>query len=169
MEESEWGEGNDVDIPPILQGRMDLVLRSPDGQVAIIDYKNTSFAVPKGDLTLKKQETNPDGSPKELDDCQMAAYVFLWEKNKPEPKDKVSRASFVTIKNYKESQVIYEDATARSGAVPREDFEPAIESLKRRILFMKESLDKKTFSLSEVKRHKDCAACDYKALCRTSY
>ena len=169
VEESEWGEGKDVDIPPILQGRMDLVLRSPDGQVAIIDYKNTSFAVPKGDLTLKKQETNPDGSQKELDDCQMAAYVFLWEKNKSEPKDKVSRASFVTIKNYKESQVIYEDATARSGAVPREDFEPAIESLKRRILFMKESLDKKTFTLSEVKRYKDCAACDYKALCRTSY
>lgn len=161
VEESEWGEGKDVDLPPILQGRMDLVLRSPDGQIAIIDYKNTSYAVPKGDLTLKKGE--------ELDDCQMAAYVFLWEKNKGEQKDKVSRASFVTIKNYKETQVVYEEATSRSNAVPRERFEPALESLKRRVLAMQESLAKQTFPLKEVKRYKDCAGCDYKALCRTTY
>ena len=76
---------------------------------------------------------------------------------------------FVTIKNYKETQVIYEEATSRSNAVPRECFEPALESLKRRVLAMQESLAKQTFPLKEVKRYKDCAGCDYKALCRTTY
>lgn len=169
VEEIEWGQDKDADLPPILQGRMDLVLRSPDNKIAIIDYKNTGYAVPKGDLTLKKQEQNPDGSPKELDDCQMAAYVFLWERSNPNPQDAVQKASFVTIKNFAETKVIDAAAGPRSNAVGREEFGPALESLKRRALFMKECLEKKQFALKEVKRHKDCAGCDYNSVCRTTY
>ena len=169
VQETEWGTKNDVRLPPILQGRMDLVLRSPRNQVAILDYKNTKSAIPNGDLTLKKRETNSDGSPKELDNCQIAAYVFLWENANPAGEDMVQKASFVSINKYEETKVIYENPRANSNAVPREDFSPAIESLKRRLAFMGQALKECRFSLKETRPYKDCVKCDYKRLCRTTY
>ncbi|MCR5046769.1 MAG: PD-(D/E)XK nuclease family protein [Treponema sp.] len=167
--QTEWGQGKDIDLPPILQGRMDLVLRSPEGQTAIIDYKNTKYAIPDGDLTLKKGSTNPDGSAKELDDCQMAAYVLLWEESNPSPEDKIQKASFVSIKDAVEKKVIAQAPAKNSNAVERQDFEGALKSLKRRISFMQECLQEQNFSFNEVKRYKHCITCDFKPFCRTSY
>ena len=169
VREVEWGNGKDVDVPPLLQGRMDLVLRSPQNEAAVIDYKNTEAALPKGDKTLKKPQTNPDGSPKELDDCQMAAYVRLWESANPGQDDKVVRASFVAIKNCKESKVISPAADARGNAVQRQDFDAALQSMERRVRSMAQSLEQKNFPLKEVKSYKDCISCNYNSICRTAY
>ena len=160
--ETEWGKGMDVDLPPILQGRMDLVLRSPLGETAIIDYKNSSWAIPKGDLNLKKGEG-------ELDDCQMAAYVRLWENANPGESQKVSRASFVPIKKFEETKVIKAGASSRTKAVDRAGFEPALQSLGRLAAGMEKSLEQKIFSQEKVKPYKDCAACSYNSICRTAY
>ena len=167
--EVEWGEGRDVTIPPILQGRMDLVLASAQNEIAIIDYKNTEYSFPAGDLNLKKQGENPDGTPKELDDCQMAAYVFLWEQNNPAPEQMVKSAGFIAIKNCAEKKVIYETPKGNASAIPRANFDPAIQSLKRQLAFMNECLESKNFSLSKVKRYKHCVSCDYKTICRSTY
>lgn len=169
VEEIEWGNGNDADIPPLLQGRMDLVLRSPQGQIALVDYKNSRAAIPAGDLTLKGQPQNQDGSPKELDDCQMAAYTRLWESANKSPDKKVSRASFVSIKRFEEKRVIIPNPDSRSKAVERQDFEAALQSLERRIRSMEKSLVEKNFSLKEVKPYKDCDACPFNSICRTTY
>lgn len=169
----EWqGEEKADQNSPLLQGKMDLVLRSKEGKIAIIDYKNTKSAIPNGDKTLKKNPQNDDGSPKELDDCQMAAYVLLWENKNSSQDDeanKVRRASFVSIKNFEESKVIDPEPSPRSNAVAREDFDAALSSLRRRVQSMAQSLEQKTFSLKEVKRYKDCADCKYNSICRTTY
>ncbi len=162
VEETEWGFGKDVDLPPILQGRMDLLLRSPDGAIAIIDYKNSSWAIPSGDLNLKKGEG-------ELDDCQMAAYVRLWENDRQKESDKVSRASFVPIKNFKETKVIAPVLKGNTKAVVREDFDGALQSLGRLAAGMEKALEKKEFSQEKVKPYKDCVSCSFNSICRTVY
>lgn len=167
VEETEWGQEKDKELPPILQGRMDLVLRSPDNKIAIIDYKNTESSIPKGDLFVNPKDSGDDI--KELDDCQIAAYVFLWEGNKQEPEDKVQNAEFVSIKNFKRRAAIKENPGPREKAVDRPSFEPSIQSLKRRAAFMQKCLEENKFSLSEVKRYKHCITCDYKSFCRTTY
>ncbi|MBR5966748.1 MAG: PD-(D/E)XK nuclease family protein [Treponema sp.] len=165
--ETEWGQGKDATLGPVLQGRMDLVLRSPENQIAIIDYKNSSASFPQGNLNQKKQECNPDGSPKELDDCQIAAYVYLWQNANPNKEDKVQKASFVSIKKCEEKKVI--DPNARGNAVSCDDFDAATQSLKRLLLSMDQSLQSGRFSLKDVKPYKHCVNCDYKHLCRTTY
>lgn len=167
IQEIEWGQGKDIKLPPILQGRMDLVLRSQQNEIAIIDYKNSAYSIPKGDLTLKKQGQNADGSPKELDDCQMAAYVFLWQNANPAQEDKVQKASFVSIKSYEEKKVI--DPAPRGNAVSCDNFDGALQSLKRLLLSMNDSLQKARFELKDVKAYKHCVECDYKYLCRSTY
>ncbi len=165
IQEVEWGEGRDASLPPMLRGRMDLVLRSPENEIAIIDYKNSQSSIPKGNLNQKDASANPDGSPAELDDYQMAAYVYLWEKSNPAQKDMIQKASFVSIKKFKEEQVI----GSSKKAVARDDFEPAIQSLKRQAQVMNDSLESRSFKLDKVKRYQHCIACDYKNLCRTTF
>ena len=165
IEEVEWGQGHDAPLPPTLRGRMDLVLRSPENEIAIIDYKNSSSSIPGGNLNLKDASPNPDGSPAELDDYQIAAYVYLWENSNPAQKDRAQKASFVSIKKYCETQVIGDGKKA----VAREDFDPAIQSLKRQAKVMSDSLQSASFKLDKVKRHQHCASCDYKNLCRTTF
>ncbi len=160
VQETEWGNGMDLDLPPILQGRMDLVLRSPQGQVAIIDYKNTK--APDGEKTLKR-------GGEELEDFQIAAYVSLWENKNPDQEDQAAKASFVTIKNFSETKVISPDADGRGNAVKREDFGAALASLKRRAALMAQCLESKTFSQEKVRARKDCNKCSYSAICRTTY
>ena len=167
IEETEWGKGKDATLPPVLQGRMDLVLRSPENKIAIIDYKNSTSSFPQGNLNQKKQEYNSDGSPKELDDCQIAAYVYLWQNANPDEEDKAQKASFVAIKKYDEKKVI--DPNPRGNAVSCDEFNGAIQSLKRLLLSMNQSLESGRFSLKDVKAFKHCVDCDYKYLCRTTY
>ncbi|MBO4546497.1 MAG: PD-(D/E)XK nuclease family protein, partial [Treponema sp.] len=167
IEQTEWGKDKDIDVPPILQGRMDLVLRSPQNTIAILDYKNSGYSIPKGDLTLKKQEQNPDGSPKELDDCQIAAYVLLWENANPNPADSVQKASFVSIKSYDEKKVI--DPQPRGNVVSRDQFVGALQSLARQLGRMNQSLQEASFSLKDVRPYKHCVECDYRYLCRSAY
>lgn len=173
IQEVEWSGQTAAGHSPLLQGRMDLVLRSPQNETAIIDYKNTSGAIPAGDKTLKKAETNPDGSPKELDDCQMAAYVRLWEDSEAGKDSPISRASFVAIKNFEETKVIAPPPPGKSSPagniVSRDCFGAALESLERRLASMTRDLEERTFSLKEVKFHKDCVKCKYNTICRTTY
>ncbi|MBO7123568.1 MAG: PD-(D/E)XK nuclease family protein [Treponema sp.] len=173
IQEVEWSGQTEIEPSALLQGRMDLALRSPQNETAIIDYKNTGSAVPTGDKTLKKAEPNPDGSPKELDDCQMAAYVRLWESANSGEGFTISRASFVTIKGCDETKVIAPPPPGRNAplgnAVSRDCFDAALQSLERRTISMANALQEKSFTLKEVKRYKDCVKCKYNTICRTTY
>ena len=165
--ETEWGKGKDIDLPPVLQGRMDLVLAAPGGEIAIVDYKNTSSSIPKGALILKDGEANPDGSPKELDDFQMAAYVYIWENNSGG--EKISKASFVSVNNFSETKVFEPKTSNRSRTLQRENFDESLKSLERCLAKMKESLEERKFSLDKVSRYSDCASCQFNSICRSNY
>ena len=165
--ETEWGKGKDIDLPPVLQGRMDLVLAAPGGEIAIVDYKNTVSSIPKGALILKGGEANPDGSPKELDDFQMAAYVYIWENNSGG--EKISKASFVSVNNFSETKVFEPKTSNRSRTLQRENFDESLKSLERCLAKMKESLEERKFSLDKVSRYSDCASCQFNSICRSNY
>ena len=102
----------------ILEGKIDCVLSSGE-DFAIVDFKNTSGAIPNSNLTLKASPQAEDS----LGDFQMPMYFKLWESNS---KDEISLARFVPIKinSFAEEgqEVIIKEGRATTKHATREDF-----------------------------------------------
>lgn len=124
---------------------------------ALIDFK-TNTTPKKGAARIKKDEDS-------LTDFQMAMYVLLLER--AYIASKVNVAMFWSL-NKKEAIDIV-NLESGNAAFPRNDFDRSIENLF-------EHLDKFCFNLREYNftknksvLFKQCAGCDYKNICRTTF
>lgn len=155
----------------ILEGKIDCVFSSGE-DFAIVDFKNTSGAIPNSNLTLKAYPQAEDS----LGDFQMPMYFKLWEANS---KDEISLARFVPIKinSFAEEgqEVIIKEGRATTKHATREDFInftiPLFDEYVRK---MCEAVKAAEYSLQNV-TCENCAgkaggyACDYRMICRTIY
>lgn len=153
-----------------LFGKIDCLLKSADGEVVILDYKNTSASIPSSsEIAVSDEEI--------LQEFQMPFYANLVSENirlgrlKGELfasyfyaiKDKTKTAAFddtpgskKTISDFGEAMsVSLEYAELFKSKVENYDFAPkALRSKKDRL---------------GVSKYEDCARCQFKTICRTTY
>jgi hypothetical protein len=146
----------------LLNGVIDRVSCSPEGEPVIIDYK-TGATPARGAAVLSEAST--------LTDFQIPLYIKLYEeslkeggKNAPP----VEGAVFMSILN--------RDITAVVGKFPgkrdplsREDYQPTLDALEGYIAAFRSALETLDFSLTRMPLKKTCAACDYRNICRTTF
>jgi hypothetical protein len=142
----------------LLNGVIDRVSCSPEGEPVIIDYK-TGVAPARGDAVLSGAST--------LGDFQIPLYIKLYEETQ-RAGETVEGAVFMSILN--------RDITAVVGKFPgkrdplsREDYQPTLDALEGYMAAFRAALEAQDFSLTRMPLKKTCAACDYRNICRTTF
>lgn len=155
----------------MLDGKIDCVLSNGE-DFSIVDFKNTSGAIPNSNLTLNA--SCQEGG--ELGDFQMPMYFKLLEAHS---KDEISSARFVPIKinSFAEEglEVITKEDRATTKHATREDFMNfTIPLFDKYVEEMCAAIQAGNYCVRNVKA-KNCAGdgttheCDYKMICRTNY
>jgi CRISPR/Cas system-associated exonuclease Cas4 (RecB family) len=143
----------------ILEGRPDRIIRSPDGEDAIIDYKsNTLPAQSKEGETLK--------------DFQMPMYVRLVEKKhgavRPANEQfQVSRGYFYSLKQ-KKYATAFGCKPWGKGSLSREDYEETLARFDMQTGEFYMRVKELNFIPYDVKKD-TCIKCDYNSICRRTY
>ena len=125
----------------------------------IIDYKNTSSAMPK------QYEANvaEDGT---LADFQIPMYITLIREN--EKIQDISLAAFYAIKpSAQQKNTIVVDAT--KDAKKLEQYEPTLKAFNEYAERFAECVKESNYLLEKVDSFEDCSNCSYKSICRTNY
>jgi hypothetical protein len=146
----------------LLNGIIDRVSCSPEGEPVIIDYK-TGATPARGDAILTGDST--------LADFQIPLYITLYEesrKNEGEPLLPVGGAVFMSILN-REITAVVGDFPGKRASLSREDYQPTLDALEGYIAAFRSALETQDFSLNRMPLKRTCAACDYKNICRTTF
>ena len=154
-------------------GIVDRISRDPaDSALVLMDYK-TGY-VPK---TKSYCPDPPDARPDEqvLQDYQMPMYIHLAENTitlGDEPAT-IGDAWFADIKNRKYQPVVKGEAgtkvpNTRSG-VSRDEFEPAMQVFRHTAARFADAVRQQDFTKPENLPRKNCLACDFYRICRTTY
>jgi len=146
----------------LINGVIDRVSVSPDGEPVIIDYKT---------MYLPEQTAAEDLSEVPLSEFQMPLYIKLYEEMaaaKGEASLKVSGAFFYSINGRRIKAVVGETAGGRSNAPGREGYEPFLEVADKQIEEFGRKVKALDFTPREI-RIRDCLGCAYKTACRTVY
>lgn len=171
LEMSLAGDFGDYD----LFGKLDCLIKTPEGDFIILDYKNSSSSVPAA------TKIKVDNDTELLGDFQMPLYVELVDcpQNKENLKGDLFAAYFYAIKDrekraaFDETEGIKEDKKFKFA-----DFEPTTTALKSYTEIFKCQTEKFDFeprtSSSKkdrlnVNKHENCVACQFKTVCRTTY
>lgn len=143
-----------------LSGKIDCLLSTDNGDVSIIDYKNSSVPSKKS-LMCSTENT--------LDDFQAAMYISLWNKNNEAVP--VSDMTFCSIKNpgTTSGSRTAIDAQADDLETTLELFEQYTDSFYKAVdgKDLIPSAKKAPFNKLEV--YSDCSQCDFKTICRHTY
>jgi RecB family exonuclease len=142
-------------VSVLLNGKIDRVSISPEGEPVIIDYKTS--------VTPTKAQSTKSAD-KELEDFQIPFYVFLYEKTRKNIP--VAGAFFVSI-NKNDLTAIIGRPGSKQGHT-REEFEETAASLEGYMEKFAASLMSPDFSRVE-KLFKKCSTCGCKKICRTTY
>lgn len=175
--ESQTGQGVSV------LGKIDCLLSDPvTGDFVIIDYKNSSFAMPRA------ADVYPDSNGI-LADFQMPMYVTLVqnERIKRDSGIKIQAAYFYAIKDGKNLGVIDEytglPSGSPEGAANNKSYgtfcDITLSSFGNYAKKFEESIGSSDFSpvnpadkmsaLINVEPHRTCVQCDFKSICRTTF
>lgn len=145
-------------------GRIDSLLQTPDGDLIIVDYKNSSASIPAAKYIRVDEEGN-------LHDFQMPLYNRLVASNFN--KDIFGMYYYAIKDGTKRIALEMENAKAAP-----EDYEETLKSLDAYAqLFAKQVNSgqlypvqtKDSKSKLNVKSYEDCAGCTFKSICRTTY
>ncbi len=149
-------------------GKMDRVVKDSEGLV-ILDYKTN------------EAPENYKIENEMIKDFQMPFYVFLLEQNEKSKslthnenssKDKkVKAAYFLKLLPKDYSRIIKSDDIKSDGKLSgktREDFEEAIEVMKKCVIEFKERIELSNF-IPDGKTQEGCNVCIFKHICRTSF
>lgn len=137
-----------------LNGRLDRVSLSPDGEPIIIDYKT-------GDPPSKKESTHAEDAP--LRDFQMPMYTSLYEEKTGRA---VGGAFFMSI-NQREVTAVIGSPGGKRGHT-REAYQETLDAFYRYTEKFSASVNALNFSPERTEFQK-CLDCDYKAVCRTTF
>jgi CRISPR/Cas system-associated exonuclease Cas4 (RecB family) len=138
----------------LLNGRLDRVSVSPEGEEIIIDYK-TGAAPSKKDSTL----TEDAG----LTDFQMPMYVRLYEEALGR---NIGGAFFFSIQQHDITAVIGSPGGKKGQS--REDYQKTLDALETYIHSFTTALHTLDFSSREIV-FSNCAGCEYKNICRVTF
>lgn len=147
-------------------GILDCLLKTPESDWIIIDYKNTVGSIPAAGAI--KLDDN-----KMLRDFQMPMYHTLLNSHKEKDTD-IYGSYYYSISDC-ERRVVTEEGSKKD---PPESFNPSITALDEYTAVFKETLEQKNFvpkqktSKSDrlnVKPYQHCIECPYKTICRTTY
>lgn len=153
-----------------LFGKIDCLLKSPEGELVILDYKNTSASIPSSsEITVSDEGI--------LQEFQMPFYANLVSENirlgrlRGELfasyfyaiKDKCKTAAFDNTPGSKKTLSDFGGAMETSLKYA-EIFRSKVENYD----FAPKALRGKKDALS-VSKHEDCARCQFKTICRTAY
>jgi hypothetical protein len=139
----------------LLNGKIDRVSVSPEGEPVIVDYKT-------GKTPTKQQSTRSAG--RELEDFQISLYLRLYEmahRNIP-----VAGAFFVSIHKSELTAIIGRQGGKRG--LTREEFEETAASLEGYMEEFAGALGSPDLSRVE-KLFKKCSGCGCKKICRATY
>jgi len=146
----------------LINGVIDRVSVSPDGEPVIIDYK-TNY--------LPEQISAEDLAEVPLSEFQMPLYIKLYEEDadvKEKASRKVQGAFFYSVNGRRIKAVVGETASGRSKAPDREGYEPFLEAAEKQIEEFGCKVKALDFTPREI-RIRDCLGCTYKTACRTVY
>ncbi|MDR2103047.1 MAG: PD-(D/E)XK nuclease family protein [Treponema sp.] len=146
----------------LLNGIIDRISCSPEGEPVIIDYK-TGKTPTKGDAVLSEAST--------LADFQIPLYIKLYEESRGEKGEYApltAGAVFMSILN-REITAVVGDFPGKRAPISREDYQPTLDALEGYIAAFRNALEAQDFSLNRMPLKKTCAACDYKNICRTTF
>lgn len=144
-------------------GVIDCLLKTPDGEYIIIDYKNTTGSIPAA------SEIFIDDN-KILGDFQMPLYYKLLEVSD----DNLYGGYFYSISDSNKRAVTDKTAKGKSLA----EFTPTLEALDEYAKVFEADINAKTFvpktstnrkDRQNVKAYEHCTNCPYKTICRTTY
>ncbi len=144
-------------VPYMYTGKTDLILRNPDGNIVLIDFKTGKS--PKPDECFP----NPDDGDR-LNNFQFAMYIMLWEHEHPD--DKVAECYFYEIINCKSKAVI---GGSGKKARQRPDMDYSIERLEAYAAHYADAILKNTLEAGITPDFKTCTGCDYRPVCRSTY
>jgi ATP-dependent helicase/DNAse subunit B len=146
----------------LLNGIIDRVSCSPEGDPVIIDYK-TGVIPPRGDSILSGNSV--------LANFQIPMYIKLYEESRSLPGKRVmpvGGAVFMSIMN-REITAVVGKFPGKRDPLSREDYQPTLDALEGYITVFRAALESLDFSLTRKPLKKTCAACDYRNICRTTF
>lgn len=159
-----WYLGNKADRTWNYTGKIDCLLSagnsaSEDLGWTIVDYKNTSGAMPK----QYQANVQEDGS---LADFQIPMYITLVREN--EKIQDISLAGFFAIKpSGSQKNTIVVDATKDAKKI--EGYQSTLEAFEEYAERFAECVKNSEYPLKDVDSFEDCSGCSYKSICRTNY
>ena len=159
-----WYRGNKADRDWNYTGKIDCLLSagnssSEDLGWTIVDYKNTSGAMPK----QYQANVQEDGS---LADFQIPMYITLVREN--EKVQDISLAGFFAIKpSGSQKNTIVVDATKDAKKI--EGYQSTLEAFEEYAERFAECVKNAQYPLKDVDSFEDCSGCSYKSICRTNY
>ncbi|MCR4899319.1 MAG: PD-(D/E)XK nuclease family protein [Treponema sp.] len=160
-----WYGGNNANRSWNYTGKIDCILvagaeHPEDTGWTIIDYKNTSSAMP----TPAETKVSDDGI---LGDFQVPMYITLIREN--ETVKEISLAAFYAI-NFSSSGAknnIVVDETNKNKKL--QEYETTIKSFEEYAQKFAECVQNENYSLGSVDTFEDCGGCEYKSICRFNY
>lgn len=166
LEQTFAGNFGDYD----LFGIIDCLVKTPDGDFVILDYKNTSASVPK----TEEIRLSDAGI---LNDFQMPFYANLVvcpESQKKNPGD-LFAAYFYAIKDGSKRAAFDQTEGCKNSF---EFFEPSMDASKEYAELFKNQVEKYDFKPCtshdkrdrlSVNKYQDCVRCQFKTICRTTF
>jgi len=143
-------------------GRIDCLLKNTEGEIIIVDYKNTLSK------SIKDYYINEDTG--DLSDYQCAMYVKMFNLNNP---DNISEHMvFQSITNPQKYNFIIGDS---KGKRTLEAYQPTLDLFTKKAMLFSDMIDKanlkpvKKNGFNSVDTYNNCSNCSYKTVCRTCY
>ena len=143
-----------------INGVIDRVSVSPEGEPVIIDYKTS----------ILPEQTSLENLPGDgLKEFQMPLYIKLYEELlNAKANAKVEGAFFYSINGRKIKTVLGKNTGGKSKAPAREEYEPFLKAAENQIEEFCEKVKGQNFIPAKI-RIKECSGCVYNTVCRVAY
>ena len=162
----QWMSGEYGDVSNVsLTGRIDCILSDDNGNVSIIDYKNTAAGAP-GTVDCIADSKN------RLADFQIPMYITLWNMNHTAGEvSAVENALFYTISDRKNRFIVQNGHSGHSGAMTMTEYAHTLECFHTYVKDFTDSVHLYNFAVDSehVEAYRDCRKCRFKSICRTAY
>lgn len=143
----------------IFTGKIDLILRTIDEKIVLIDFKTGGSPAKKNCYPDKDDDTV-------LQDFQFAMYTKLWEYQNPAPEDAVSECHFFEITRCHRNTIM---GKAQKDSRYRTDMQFSIALLEQYSELYAGIVRAGSYNTEIKPSFADCTICGYRTICRSTY